>query len=231
MFAKISRDIYPTRVRSPLPTSRVQCLFLTALLGILPAVPTQAAVTVTVDTLAQTVTWSGTATSPLLVIAESDYRSIRLGFGDWTGGESATSSFEQSLNVSLSPQSDWQIYLGESFASGQIVLAHSRDSFYTQLGFLTNTGSFSGGPLSASLTISGDGVARSYAGLTASSLEFLESLDGTALYFQDDYGGAGIFNLGGPAGQIVVVPETSSILLLLIAPLLTMRRKRCQPIS
>lgn len=208
------------------PITPIRSLSLTGVLAMLALLPAQAAVTVTIDTLAKTVAWSGSATSASFVVPHNDITFFRLGTGSWIGGTLVTSSGGGSIEANLGPGSALGLFFSDSFSTGQIVVAGARDSFYTDLGSVTNSGDVPGGPASVSVTISGDGQAYSYAGLVAGAMAYLESLDGTQLYFQDDQGGAGVFNIGGPAGQIVVVPEPSSALLLLAAPFLALRRRR-----
>lgn len=216
---------YVTHVQL-LPITPIRSLSLTGVLAMLALLPAQAAVTVTIDTLAQTVTWSGSATSDTFVVPENDITYFRLGMGSWIGGTLVASSGGGSIEANLGPGSVSGVFFSDSFSTGQIVVNGARDSFYTDLGTVSNFGPVPGGPASVSVTISGDGQAHSYAGLAAEVVDYLESLNGTQLYFQDDQGGAGVFNIGGPAAQMVVVPEPSSALLLLAAPFLTLRRRR-----
>lgn len=204
----------------------IRSLSIAGILAIFAQIPAQAAVTLTVDTLAKTFTWSGTATSDFFSIPELGSKSIRLGTGSWIGGI-ADDVGEGSLGVGLNPGSGASASLSVGSWAGIPVLAGSQNSIYTDLAIVSNFSGIPEGPSTASLTITGNSQTYSYAGLDSGSMSYLESLDGTQLYFQDDQGGMGVFNIGSAAGQVVVVPEPSGALFLLAAPFfLSLRRRR-----
>lgn len=166
----------------------------------------------TLDVDAQTFTWSGSATS---ISFEGTTGTIRLGIGSWSGG--SMSSAEASLNVSATS------FLFPDFNRGNLVLNYNANSLYTNLGF----GNYSS-PTNQQLTVTGDNVAKSYTGAYSTENEnFLKTLNGTDLFFQNNRGGLGVFTIGPAAGSIVVVPEPSAAVLGLLGGLgLIARRKR-----
>lgn len=206
-------------------SSPIRSLCVAASLGMLALIPAQGAVTLTIDAFAKTLTWSGTATSDSFVIQEDDAFYVRLGIGDWIGG-TITGTGSGSLGASLNGVSGPGVFLSSSSFEGEVVVASVRNSIYTDLGSVQNFGGFSEGPATVSMSLTGDGLAYSYANLVGAEADYLESLNGTQLYFQDDQGGQGVFNFGGPAGQIVVIPEVSSALFVLAAPFAFLRRRR-----
>lgn len=197
------------------------------MLAALAAMPAEGAITLLVDTNAKTFTWSGTATSNSFVVAYGGFQNLRLGMGSWNGGTS-TENGNGGISTTLNVVSGSSTSLLEGFNPGQFVMASTQDSLYTDLGFVTKTFS-SGFPgdetATVSLTITGNGQTYSYASSLANEQAFLESLDGADLYFQS-YTGPVPLNLGSAAGEIVVVPEPSSALLALAAPLALLRRRR-----
>ena len=204
----------------------IRSLSIAGILAIFAQIPAQAAVTLTIDTLAKTFTWSGTATSDFFSVPESEIKSIRLGTGSWIGGIAGDAG-EGSLGVGLNPGSGASASLSAGSWVGIPVLAGSQNSIYTDLAIVNNFSGIPEGPSTASLTITGNSQTYSYADLDSGTMSYLESLNGTQLYFQDDQGGMGVFDIGSAAGQVVVVPEPSGALFLLAAPLfLSLRRRR-----
>ncbi|QJE97945.1 hypothetical protein [Luteolibacter luteus] len=208
-----------------LPSRPIRSLCIAGILALSAQIPAHAAVTLTIDTLAKTFTWSGTATSEAIVIPEDSMKSIRLGTGSWIGGTLVSNEGDGSLAPSLIGGSGVSVMEG-SF-NGIPIVAGSQNSVYMDLAMLSYIGGFPEGPTLAALTITADEQVYSYAGLNGDALSYFESLDGTQLFFQDNQGGAGVFNIGSAAGQIVVVPEPSGALFLLAAPLcFSFRRRR-----
>lgn len=203
-------------------------IFLAPILAALGVMPAHGAITLLVDTNAKTFTWSGTATSDGFVVTDMIPKFIRLGMGTWNGG-TVSEHGDGAISATLNTVSGSFTALLPGFNPGQLVMADSQNSLYTDLGSVMKT--FNGGfpgdeTATVSLTITGDGQTYSYASSLPGEQAFLESLDGTDLYFQDFQGGLGTFNIGSAAGQIVVVPEPSTVLLGLAAPLALLRRRR-----
>ncbi|HLS28962.1 MAG TPA: PEP-CTERM sorting domain-containing protein [Opitutales bacterium] len=97
------------------------------------------------------------------------------------------------------------------------------DSLYVDVG------GFSGlSGVAATVTVSGNGVPFSYLEHSDDRWAFLGSLDGEALYFQEDFGGLGVYNYGEAVGVISVIPEPSMMALLLggLSALLVLERRR-----
>lgn len=215
-------------MRSLLSSSPCRISGISAALALLAMMPAHGAMTLTVDTNLKTFVWSGTATSNAIVVMESTFMAIRLGMGDWNGG-STSGTGANSVVATLNTVSGSGVTLMSGFGAGEFVIAGGQNSFYTDLGFIQK---FSGGglpgdgPATVSMTITGDGQSYSYAGFLPNNMAYLESLDGTDLFFQNNQGGLGVVNIGSAAGEIVVIPEPSSALLLLAAPLVILRRKR-----
>lgn len=186
------------------------------------------AITLTIDSSAQTFSWTGSATSDPFVVAENSFVTIRLGSGTWIGG-SLSGTGTDSLDVQPNlPSNTFSAYYFDSIFNGQLILADTRNSFVSELGSIQNFGGgFGSGPIIASVSVNGDGEVYSYADYTDDSKAFLESLNGTQLYFQDERGGAGVFNIGGPAAEIVVIPEPASAALLALGAISLFRRRRC----
>lgn len=200
----------------------IRSLFTAGILTFLSQIPAQAAVTLTIDTQAQTLTWSGTATTGSFVVPAFSDKPIRLGTGTWTGGFTVSDG-DGSLGSNLTSGSVSGLSFFPQY-DGIPVVHDVQSSIYTNLGIVSNMSEF---PVSVSLAIAGDDQGYSYAGSPAQIISYLESLDGTLLYFQDHQGGSNIVNMGSAVGQIVVVPEPSAALFLLAAPLfLTTRRRR-----
>lgn len=199
----------------------IRSLFTAGVLTFLAQIPAQAAVTLTIDTQAQTLTWTGIATTDSFVVPAFSNKSIRLGTGTWSGGFT-TSDSDGSLGASLASGR----VSGLSFTpeyDGIPVVHVVHNSIYTSLGIVDNRNE---SPVSVTLAIAGDGQGYSYAGTPAQALSYLETLDGTLLYFQDVQSSANILNMGSAVGQIVVIPEPSSALFLLAAPLFLSTRRR-----
>ena len=216
-------------------SSPIRSLSVAGILAISAQVPAQAAITLTIDTLAKTFTWSGTATSGSVLVGDWSSKTIQLGIDSWTGGTYVSADGDGALGVSLPPSSLLGTSVTPDFYSGIPIVAVNpsnpfdpTNSIKIPLAEVEYRRILPQDPTSAPITliITGDGQAYSYAGANQFRIDYLESLDGTELFFQDEQGGAGVFNIGS-AGHIVVIPEPSSALLLIAAPFLfSLRRRR-----
>lgn len=213
----------------------IRSLSIAGILAIFAQIPAQAAITLTIDTLAKTFTWSGTATSDSVLVGDWSSKTIQLGIDSWIGGTYVNSGGGGALGVSLPPSNLFGTSVTpDSYAGIPIVAVNPSNpldptnSIRIPLALVEYRRIFSEDPASApaTLSITGDGQAYSYAGAGQFRIDYLESLDGTELYFQDNQSGAGVFNISS-AGHIVVIPEPSSALLLIAAPFLfSLRRRR-----
>lgn len=204
------------RIRIPMTFNLFKRTALAALAVTLGTGIANAQIVLTVDTSNRTLTWSGTATSDEFIMGEGvNLLNIRLGFGGWIGGRYAHMP-EGALVVSSSTSN-----FGVGPAHPTIVTG----SLYANLGSLEN---WSGDSFSATVTVTGNGVPFSYLEDYDEQWVFLGSLDGEALYFQEDFGGAGVFNYGEAAGFVAVIPEPSTVALLLggLSALLVLKRRR-----
>lgn len=197
-----------------LHVSPFRSLSLAGFLGLLAQLPAQGALTLTIDTIAQTFTWTGSATSDAFAVEPLKSKFIRFGMGTRVGGSSLSFDGGGSLGVSFAGETGALINLTPHPNAGVSVM--SDGTFYTNIATILNVESLpEAEAMFVSLSVSGDGQVYSFAGLTPTSLDYLASLDGTLLYFQDNQGGAGVYNIGSAAGQVVVIPESSSTLLFL----------------
>jgi hypothetical protein len=184
-------------------------------MGFVAQLPAQAALTLTIDTFSQTFTWTGGATSDAFAVEPLKSKFIRLGMGTRIGGSGLSFEGGGSLGVSFAGETGALIDLNPHPNAGISVM--SDGTFYTSIATILNVDSLPEAEAAlVSLSVSGDGQVYSFAGLSQTSLDYLTSLDGKGLYFQDNQGGAGVFNIGSAAGQVVVIPEPSSALLLLV---------------
>ncbi|WP_367871664.1 PEP-CTERM sorting domain-containing protein [Luteolibacter sp. Populi] len=173
------------------------------------------AVTLTIDTYHQTFTWSGTATSDILNLPDGSSADFRLGSNAWLGGSALNEGGGDSITLGGGLPDNFI----PSDTPGQMIVAESEGSIYLGLG------SISASDQQIQFVLTGDGTEYSYASGTPSG--GYESLDGVQLYFQYASMG-GFINFGDPAGQVVVIPEPSSGMLLLgaVAGLALRRRRR-----
>lgn len=186
--------------------------------------PVHAAITLTIDTAAKTFTWTGSATSDPFAVAEGGFEFIRLGSGTWNGG-TVSGTGEDALSADIDFGNGWPVYFSSSVFIGQLVVAELANTIVADLGFISNSFSDSG-ERTGTISVVGNGAANSYAGYLDESAQFLESLQGVDLYFQNNGGGAGVTNIGAPAGQIIVIPEPASAILVAFGALGIFRRRR-----
>jgi len=216
--------------------SPFRSLSVAGLVALIAQLPANAAITLTIDTISKTFTWSGSATSDSVELAKESPKIIQLGIDGWIGGIYISDDAGAPLGVSIAPPSPRHVDITPAFDTGipTVTVNPSNpfdptNSIRVRLGNVEYRPPFSEDPatVSASFSITGDGQAYSYATLNGNRTAYLESLDGTVLYFQDYQGGGSIVNIG-TAGQIVVIPEPSSALLLIAAPFLFSLSRRRQ---
>ena len=194
------------------------------------------ALTLTVNTINQTLTWSGTATSTAIPLPEFQNSFITLGTKATTnvnGRVPGTVESQPGLGVSISQS----FGAGDGFINadqpGQIYVNETTGNEFVAA-FVANYFLFAAGH-TATITLTGNDTPYLYvvpgnpnSSLEQSQIDFLATLDGTEIHFRtnnpnfvnDTYGSAGTIN-------VILVPEPSTIslgglgLLALIA-----RRKR-----
>ncbi|WP_367871663.1 PEP-CTERM sorting domain-containing protein [Luteolibacter sp. Populi] len=194
-------------------TLRFRFIFASAI-GALGIGCCDGAITLTIDTIHQTFTWTGSATSDTLELTTESYSPFRLGATDRVGGYGVGGGDSISVVEEV----------GDRFSSqspGAVVMVPADGTIHTDLGWIRSPRIGQ----QVRLAITGNGIAYSY----ASEVPWIGSpapLDGVQLYFQYQ-AGADIINLGSAAGQVVVIPEPSSGMLLLGAGAgLALRRRR-----
>ena len=204
-----------------------QLILIGAFFAPLALATADGAITLTIDSTAKTFSWTGSATSDPVVVAENSYLNLRLGFGTWIGGVlSGTGSGSLAVQP-IFPPGDFSASFSNSAIIGQLMVANTGNTLVSDLGTIQNSDDGSeGGPITASVSVNGNGQIYSYAEYPESSMAFLESLNGTQLYFQDERGGAGVFNIGSPAAQVVVIPEPATAALLALGAISLCRRRR-----
>lgn len=198
--------------------------FLSLVLIALSSVTVNASLVLIIDSAHRTLTWTGTATSEPISITEGEMLPyIRLGFGKWNGG---TIGGESGLNITVPDPTPSHHFI---YDDARVVIAPVRGSLYIHLGTYYH---YSDDPYFdvnfSPITVSGNDVTFSFLQSLDDHWEFLESLDGHTLYFQQDFGGRGVYNYGDPAGIIIVIPEPAITVLLtsgLCAALLLQRRR------
>jgi len=173
----------------------------------------QGALTLTIDPVAHTFTWSGTVTVEGVSLVSEDYVFYTVGNVLSSGGGNADTT-PGALGVSLSNGQ------GSRFSP----MGGVGDTYVAAAGKVyAELGEISPGSGTTDFTITGNGVAYSYTwdGAPQYYLNNWASLDGVELFLQRDY------TSFASVGQAVVVPEPSSALLAAgAAGLLFLRRRR-----
>ncbi|MFC1636778.1 PKD domain-containing protein [Planctomycetota bacterium] len=163
-------------------------LFIAAILMVvvLNTIPSQAAIELTFDTAALTYTWTGSATSPQFTVPFDGaygfgYASVRVGHFPGTGGWGATIMPDDPSAITVTHFNDpFPDFFEEGFGSPSIMdsfpgLAASVAGYYIWEG--------STGPVSDYVTVTGNGIAVSYASANPFVRDRILALDGKPLYF------------------------------------------------
>jgi hypothetical protein len=180
----------------------------------------EGALTLTIDTLSRTFIWSGTVTTDELLVNIRRYESYRIGTSSFNGGSTGIVAGAGALTLTRNGMADFtrDSSLGEIYVTSAAGLG-----VWSTLG---STGQ-SVTPSEITFTLTGDGIPYAYAtGDTSQALlDVYASLDGQQIHVQRLESGS-FGNLGSAIGQVVVVPEPSGALLLLVASGLLLRRRR-----
>lgn len=219
-----SRALIRWAMQSPLAPKKRRVPLVATLLAIAGLMPVHGAITLTIDTVAKTFTWDGSAISESITLAEGEAAYIRLGNGTWNGG-TQTSTGDESLSAGINFGSGWAMSFFKSPFIGQIVVAPAPNTIVSDLGTIMNSFSDSG-TRTGTISVVADGVGYSYSDLSGGFIQYLESLDGVDLYFQNNKGGAGVSNIGNAVGQIVVIPEPATAALVALGATCFLRRRR-----
>jgi hypothetical protein len=186
----------------------------------------EAALTLIINPITKTYNWSGSATSVDFTTPVGAMHIVRLGSGTWNGGTVSQDELTLAVSYILSsggPASHVGGGTSGSYGGIAVAIPAGSETLSTSLGYIQGgSGPDSVGHLVVTPFTS---ASNSYAGFNVSMRTFIESLDGTPLYFQYWDGGPFV-NIGPSAGQIVVIPEPSSALLLLGGCALMRRRRR-----
>jgi hypothetical protein len=190
---------------------------IAAVFSIIGIAPADGALTLTINTASKTFTWSGSATSDPILLTVGSFRDFEIGFGAWQGGDNlnGAGSFDVEYDVS-----DYRVTFTES-VPGRITAAPSVNALAVSIGNFSNE---SDRASSVSLTVEADNVAYTYADASTEVIDYLESLNGTNLYFKDSNGGD--IRFSNLAGQIVVIPEPSIVALGALGAIGLLRRRR-----
>ena len=172
-------------------------LTLTTLALALATSSASAALLLTVDSVNQTLTWSGTFTSESLPSSPGQSFHYRIGFSSWVGGVSGGEAglLATSTNYDFLPDTN-----------AKIVVNSSQNSLYADIGWFNNYIDLS--PIA--VTVTGNENTFSYSDLPQEHRSFIASLDGQELSLQRFRGITEIFDLE-VAGTIAVVPEPSTV--------------------
>lgn len=185
----------------------------------------EAALTLTINPATKTYTWSGSATSADLMTPVGSTHVLRLGSGTWNGGSSSQGQVR--LGVSYIQSSGGPANHVAGGIYGGILVATGGGTLSTNLGSIQAGAGEPPGSVGQVTVSVINSAPVSYAGFLAGDRAFIESLDGSPLFFQYWDGGGSFVNFGTSAGQIIVIPEpSSSSALLLLGACGLMRRRR-----
>lgn len=192
-----------------------RALVLAGILSGLALGRAEAALTLIINTATKTYNWSGSATSEDFTTPVGSMHFLRLGSGGVNGGTVSQDQITLAVSYILSsggPASHVGGGSSGSYGGIGVTIPAGSETLSTSLGYIQGgsgldaVGHVVVEPFSS--------ASSSYAGFNVATRTFIESLDGTPLYFQY-WGGGPFVDFGPSAGQIVVVPEPSSALLLL----------------
>jgi hypothetical protein len=190
---------------------------IAAVFSIIGIAPADGALTLTIDTASKTFTWSGSATSDPILLTIGSYRDFQIGFGAWHGGYNLNDDGAFDVEPDIS---DFTVNFRE-FHPGMITAAPSANALAVSIGNISNN---SDRAISVSVTVEADNAAYTYSDVYFEVIDYLESLNGTNLYFKDSDGPD--IRFSNLAGQIVVIPEPSIVALGALGAIGLLRRRR-----